>query len=174
MNQSLQSELLGTAGLTVAATAALLLAVLRVPVAARADDRRRTTILFVAGVLLQGLHFAEEYSTHFFERFPPVVGLSPWSARFFVIFNVCWIAIWICAAVGLSAGHRWAFFPVWFLAIAAIANGIAHPLLALRTGGYFPGLLTSPILGIVGVLLWSRLIATTSRRPIAPQSPEVK
>jgi hypothetical protein len=56
-------------------------------------------------------------------------------------------------------------FSVWFFAIAAIANGIAHPLLSLRVGGYFPGLLTSPILGLVGILLWSRLMAaTTSRR----------
>jgi hypothetical protein len=164
MNHSIQSELVGTAGLTAAAIAAALLTVLRVPVAVRADERRRTTTLFLVGVLFQALHFAEEYSTRFFDRFPPVLGLSPWSANFFVAFNVCWIGIWICAAFGLHAGHRWAFFPAWFFAIAAMANGIAHPLLSLRVGGYFPGLLTSPILGIVGLLLWSRLIAATTAR----------
>jgi hypothetical protein len=165
MNQSVQSELVGTAGLSLAAIAAVLLTVLRVPVAARADERRRTTTVFVVGVLFQALHFAEEYSTRFFDRFPPVLGQSPWSPTFFVIFNLCWIGIWICAASGLHAGYRSAFFPVWFFAIAAIANSIAHPLLSLRVGGYFPGLLTSPILGAVGILLWSRLMAaTTSRR----------
>ena len=165
MNQSVQSELVGTAGLTVAAIAAALLTVLRVPPTSRDAERRRTNTLFVVGVLFQVLHFAEEYSTRFFDRFPPVLGLSPWSPSFFVIFNVCWIGIWICAAFGLHVGYRLAFFPVWFFAIAAIANGIAHPLLSLRVGGYFPGLLTSPILGVVGILLWSRLIAaTTSRR----------
>jgi hypothetical protein len=165
MNQSVQSELVGTAGLTVAAIAAALLTVLRVPPTSRDAERRRTNTLFVVGVLFQVLHFAEEYSMRFFDRFPPVLGLSPWSPSFFVIFNVCWIGIWICAAFGLHAGYRLAFFPVWFFAIAAIANGIAHPLLSLRVGGYFPGLLTSPILGVVGILLWSRLIAaTTSRR----------
>ena len=165
MNQSVQSELVGTAGLIVAAIAAAVLSGLRVPVAARADERRRTTTLFVVGVLFQALHFAEEYSTRFFDRFPAVLGLSPWSPSFFVIFNLCWIGIWICAAFGLQTSYRLAFFPVWFFAIAAIANGIAHPLLSLRTGGYFPGLVTSPILGVVGILLWSRLMAaTTSRR----------
>lgn len=165
MNQSVQSELVGTAGLAVAAIAAAFLTVLRVPVAVRADERRRTTALFVVGVLFQALHFAEEYATRFFDRFPSVLGLSSWSPNFFVIFNVCWIGIWVCAAFGLHAGYRSAFFPAWFFAIAAIANGIAHPLLSLRVGGYFPGLVTSPILGVVGLLLWSRLIAaTTSRR----------
>jgi hypothetical protein len=165
MNQSVQSELVGTAGLTVAAIAAALLTVLRVPVAAPVDERRRTTMLFCLGLLFQSLHFAEEFATRFFDRFPPVLGLSPWSPTFFVIFNLCWIGIWICAAFGLQAGYRSAFFPVWFFAIAAITNGLAHPILSLRVGGYFPGLLTAPLLGVVGILLWSRLIAaTTSRR----------
>lgn len=164
MSQSFRSELVGTAALTVAGIAALLLTMFRVPVDARADDRRRTTMLFVAGVSLQALHFAEEYATRFFERFPPVLGEPPWSPSFFIIFNVFWLAIWILAAFGLQAGYRAAFFPVWFFAIAAIVNGIAHPLLALRAGGYFPGLLTSPLLAIVGVWLWLRLVTVTSPR----------
>lgn len=164
MNQSVRSELVGTAGLTVAAIAALLLTVFRVPVDASADGRRRTTMLFGAGVLFQFLHFVEEYSTRFFEQFPPVLGQLPWSSSFFVVFNVFWLAIWILAAFGLQAGYRAAFFPVWFFAIAAIVNGIAHPLLSLRAGGYFPGLLTSPLLAVVGVWLWLRLVALTSTR----------
>lgn len=91
-------------------------------------------------------------------------GQSPWSPSFFIVFNVCWLAIWILAAVGLHSGYRAAFFPVWFFAIAAVVNGIAHPFLALRAGGYFPGLLTSPLLAIVGVWLWLRLVALTSTR----------
>lgn len=164
MSQSFRSELIGTAGLTVAAIAALLLTVFRVPVASVAGGRRRTTALFVVGVLLQVVHFAEEYFTRFFERFPPLLGQSPWSPSFFAVFNLCWLAIWILAAFGFQAGHRWAFFPVWFFAIAAIVNGIAHPLLSLRTAGYFPGLVTSPLLAIIGVWLWLRLVAMTSTR----------
>jgi len=52
-------------------------------------------------------------------------------------------------------------FPIWCFAIAAIVNGIAHPLLAVAARGYFPGLITSPVVGVVGVLLWIRLIALT-------------
>jgi hypothetical protein len=32
---------------------------------------------------------------------------------------------------------------LWFLAIAAIANGIGHPAMSLAVGGYFPGLFTA-------------------------------
>ena len=42
-----------------------------------------------------------------------------------------------------------------FLAIGMVLNGIVHPLLSVRAGGYFPGLVTSPL---VGARLW------TSRR----------
>jgi uncharacterized protein with HXXEE motif len=129
-----------------------------------AISRVAPAALFAVGVTLQALHFAEEYGTRFYERFPAVLGLSAWSSRFFLIFNLCWLGIWIWAAFGLRAGYRPAFFPVWFLVIAAMANGIAHPLLSLQTGGYFPGLATSLPLGVIGIWLWSRLVRMTGRR----------
>ena len=85
---------------------------------------------------------------------PAILGLPSWSDNFFVAFNLIWLSVWILSAVGLQRGHRFALFPVWFFAIAAIVNGIAHPLLPVVARGYFPGLVTSPILGVFGVLLW--------------------
>src|SRR5580704_5983036 len=78
---------------------------------------------------------------------------------------------WTAAVLGLRAGHRSAFFPAWFLAIASIANGIAHPLLAVRVGGYFPGLLTAPLVGIAGGFLWACLMAMTHPNPATPPFP---
>ncbi len=89
------------------------------------------------------------------------LGLSPWSAEFFVAFNVVWIAIWVLSAVALWEGSRWALAPIWFFAIGMTLNGIAHPLLALQAAGYFPGLASSPVVGVFGVVLWSRLLAFT-------------
>lgn len=54
-----------------------------------------------------------------------------------------------------------ALFPLWFLGIAGVANGVAHPALSIRTGGYFPGLVTAPLVGIAGALLIRRLLAVT-------------
>ena len=61
---------------------------------------------------------------------------------------------------------RIAFLPVWFFVLAQLANAVAHPILAIVAGGYFPGLATSPVVGIVGlwlgVTLW-RATASASR-----------
>jgi hypothetical protein len=45
--------------------------------------------------------------------------------------------------------------------IASIVNGIAHPMLAAVAHGYFPGLVTSPVVGVLGVLLSLRFGALT-------------
>jgi len=39
-----------------------------------------------------------------------------------------------------------------------MVNGIAHPLLAVDAAGYFPGLITAPMLGVAGAALWMRLV----------------
>jgi len=63
--------------------------------------------------------------------------------------------------VGLQKGSRWSLFPAWFFALASMANGIAHPVLALLAREYFPGLLSSPVLGAVGVMLARELLTLT-------------
>jgi hypothetical protein len=166
MNENLRSMFMGTAALSVAAIAALLLTMMRRLVDADAVVRERTVRLFLIGLATQSLHFMEEYVTAFEYWFPALLGLPPWSQNFFVVFNLIWLSVWILSAIGLQRGYRFALFPVWFFAIAAVANGIAHPLLALIARGYFPGLITSPVLGVVGVLLLRRLLEIT--RPSAP------
>ncbi|MCP5090226.1 MAG: hypothetical protein GY949_04810, partial [Gammaproteobacteria bacterium] len=58
-----------------------------------------------------------------------------------------------------------AYFAAWFLAIAGMLNGVAHPLLAIAAGGYFPGLITSPFIGAAGVWLWLGLRKATRPAP---------
>ena len=140
---------------------ALLLTILRRPVDSDLAGRERTARLFLMGLAAQCLHFMEEFVTRFQDRFPALLGLPAWSENFFVVFNLIWLSVWILAAIGLQRGHWFALFPIWFFAIAAIANGIAHPVLAVVARGYFPGLITSPIVGVLGVLLWLRLQALT-------------
>jgi hypothetical protein len=161
MNENLRSILIGTAGLTAGAVVALLLTILRRPVDGDRVGRERAARFFLIGLVAQCLHFMEEFVTRFQDRFPALLGLSAWPENFFVIFNLTWLSVWILSAIGLQRGYRVALFPAWFFAIAAIANGIAHPLLAVVARGYFPGLITSPIVGVLGVLLWQRLQALT-------------
>ena len=164
MDETLRSELVGTAGLSVALVAAVLLTLYRRPLAVRTEERPRAALLFAVVVVLQAAHFGEEYVTRFYDAFPTIVGLTPWPSLFFVVFNVTWLVVWLITAFGLREGSRAAFAPAWFLAIASIVNGIAHPLLALRAGGYFPGLMTSPLLAAGGLMLWTRMMAITQSR----------
>jgi hypothetical protein len=106
-------------------------------------------------------HSAEELFGGFNARFPALLGLPPWSLAFFVSFNLFWIAVWALSIFGLRARIRAALFPVWFLAIGSAANGLEHPAFAAIQGSYFPGLWTSPFVGIVGLLLLHRLTVFT-------------
>jgi hypothetical protein len=157
MSDQLRSILLGTAGLSVAAAIALLLTLVRGGMEASGPELRLAVRLAFVTTLVQAGHFAEELATGFHWRFPELLGLSPWSLRFFVSFNLVWLAVWGLSLWGLAERRRSALFPFWFLGIAGVVNGLAHPALSLRTGGYFPGLVTSPLMGVAGIVLLRQL-----------------
>lgn len=131
------------------------------------DDRVRrlaATMLLIA-TLIQSLHFTEEAATGFHAAFPALFGQPPIPFSVFIAFNLVWLVIWLASIPGVYAGHTLALFAAWFLAIAGMLNGIAHPLLAAVSGGYFPGLVSSPVIGIAGLLLWRRLRQATREVP---------
>ncbi len=125
---------------------------------------QRTRRVFLFAVAVQCVHFLEELVTGFDVEFPKLLGLPPWPADFFVVFNVLWIAIWILSSVGLEQGRQLALLPIWFFALGMAINGLAHPALAVRAGGYFPGLGSSPVVGTVGVVLLIRLVDITEKK----------
>lgn len=132
-----------------------------------ATERFAASTVLGATTAIQGVHFAEEWSTGFHIQFPALMGLDPMPLSFFVTFNISWLAIWVVSMPLIRRGSSFAFFAAWFLAIAAMLNGVAHPIMALGSGSYFPGLLTSPLIGIAGVILWQRLReATVGPAPI--------
>jgi hypothetical protein len=167
MSAEVESILRGTTGLDVIALAALIATVLRYSISSDQLERKRFAVLFLIGVGLQCIHFMEELQTGFYVRFPALLGQTAWPATFFAAFNVCWIALWLISAAGLVTGFRAALFPIWFFIFATVLNGVAHPILAALSGRYFPGLATSPIVGIMGVWLWYRLARLTRRPGVA-------
>ncbi len=150
--------------LGLAALAALLLVSSRGSPPERGAERRNAARVLALAAVVQGIHFAEEASTGFHDRLGPLFGLPSMPFSMFVVFNVAWLGIWIASVPGIRAAHPAAFFAAWFLAIAGMFNGIAHPLLTLAAGEYFPGLLSSPIIGIVSIWLFVRLRAATRPR----------
>lgn len=167
-SSDLRSVLSGTSGLAVLLLISAGLTLARPHVSLESPARSRFLALFGVALGAQCLHFTEELLTGFHQRFPVLLGLSPWSTRFFVSFNLIWIALWAASALALRPGFVAALVPLWFLALALLLNGIAHPLLALRAGGYFPGLYTSPLVGVAGALLARRLWRLTE--PGSPRS----
>jgi hypothetical protein len=173
MTDSLRSILLGLVPLQVMLVVALGLTFMRLP---RADTtaRDRLIALFLVGIAAQSIHFVEEFVTGFYCKWPELLGLSHWSAEFFVTFNVSWIAVWVLSAAGLRAGIRAALFPTWFFGIGMAVNGVGHPLLALNAGGYFPGLWSSPVVGVIGVVLLGRLGGYTTGSGFESEAVSVK
>lgn len=116
-----------------------------------------TARALIVAVVVQTLHFAEEWTTGFNKQFPELFGQPAMPETFFVIFNLAWIVIWVVSVPGLRSGKLFAFFAAWFLALAAMLNGVAHPVMAVVDDGYFPGLFSSPFIGVAGIYLAWRL-----------------
>lgn len=147
--------------LGVAAVAALSLAVRRAPVADGRALRLASSSLAVA-TTVQALHFIEETATGFRVRLGEVLALPAMPLWFFLAVNVAWLGIWAVSIPAVRSGNRPALFAAWFLAIAGTLNGVAHPLLALVDGAYFPGLVSAPFVGVASLWLAIRLAGATA------------
>ena len=111
---------------------------------------------YLIAVGVQCFHFLEEFLTGFQVELPQFFGYA-WSDQQFVALNLCWLGLFTLNGVGVYSGARWSYLLVFFLAIVGgIANGIGHPLLSLMRGGYFPGLYTSPLSLVAGLILVSQ------------------
>jgi Protein of unknown function with HXXEE motif len=106
------------------------------------------------GILVFIAHFVEELLGGFPRELPALVGRPPWSDPQFVTFNGAWAAVFVLAFLTLKPGRALPVLPVLFLAVVGgLGNGIAHLLLGLQRGGYFPGLITAPLCLSVGLWL---------------------
>lgn len=122
----------------------------------------RFTLLVTLTILAQCLHFLEELLSGFPIRFPEIFGAPPMSSVFFIAFNVVWLFTWAAALIAVRHGSVAALWPLWFLGLATVLNLVAHPLLALRSSGYFPGVFTALPVGVLGLLLLGELRRATA------------
>lgn len=121
--------------------------------------------LYLIGIAAQALHFLEEYLAGFQAKFPALFGYQ-WSDKRFVVFNLVWLAIFLLAALGIWLGLRLAYLFAFFFAIAGeIGNGLGHLALSIAQRKYFPGLITAPVVLIIGVALLTKLLRTAEHLP---------
>jgi len=111
----------------------------------------RAQIVFLCLILTQSAHSIEEYVTRLYEVFAPARFLSSLISHDlavgFLVLNAALVTfgLW-CWAVPVRSGWHVARGLVWFWAILELGNGIGHSALALSRGGYFPGVVTAPLL----------------------------
>ena len=158
----MQSLLPSAVALGLVALAALALARSRPSAPDRVEERRQAARALAVALAVQAVHFTEELATGFPERLGALFALPPMPLWLFVAFNAAWLGAWAASVPGLRSARPAAFFAAWFLALAGMGNGVAHPLLAVAADGYFPGLLTSPAIAAAALWLWIRLRDATS------------
>ena len=112
---------------------------------------RRGQLVFLLLILAQAAHSIEEYVSKLYEVFAPARFVSSLVGNDlglgFVVANTALVAfgLW-CWAVPVRSGWRAARGLMWFWTILELLNGISHSAIALSLGGYFPGVVTAPLL----------------------------
>lgn len=131
---------------------------------------RRTQLVFLSLIVAQGAHSIEEYVTKLYEVFAPARFVSSLVSQDlalgFLAVNATLVTfgLW-CWAVPVRSGWRAARGLMWFWTILELGNGFGHSALALSRGGYFPGVLTAPLL-----LLFAGWLALLQTREAARPS----
>jgi Protein of unknown function with HXXEE motif len=133
----------------------------------RALVEHRGPLVFLFLILAQGTHSIEEYVTRSYEVFAPARFVSSLVnhdlALGFLVVNAALVTfgLW-CWAVPVRSGRHAARGLVWFWTILELSNGIGHSALALSRGGYFPGVVTAPLLLLFAG--WLAIIQTRHAR----------
>lgn len=100
--------------------------------------------LYLLALALQFLHFTEEYLRGFTTEMPALLGEAPYPVEYWLTFNMIAYAIFILGGISLFKRNQlFSVVPLFFLLIGVILNSVAHILISIFTGGYFPGLFTA-------------------------------
>ena len=132
----------------------------------------RGKIVFLFLILAQGAHSIEEYVTKLYEVFAPARFVSSLVSNDlgvgFLIFNAALVTfgLW-CWAIPVRSGWQTTRGLVWFWTILETGNGIGHLGLALSRGGYFPGVVTAPLLLLLAA--WLAILLSSGRRSSQPK-----
>jgi hypothetical protein len=129
------------------------------------DLKRTRRLLLVVGLTIAGqvLHFGEELLTELYVAFPTSFGYPAAALSVFVWANIAALVVWVVALLAVRQGIVIAVLPLWFLGFAELLNLFLHPYLALKTGGYYPGVVTAPIVGVLGIMTIRELARVTAR-----------
>ncbi|OBB96479.1 HXXEE domain-containing protein [Mycobacterium sp. 852002-40037_SCH5390672] len=114
---------------------------------------------FFTALIVQFLHFAEEFRTDFKTFFPVLYGGTAYSDNLFVTFNMAAYAVFTtCALSVFYLDARYLLMPaLFFIVYGAIGNAISHTVWSATARAYRPGLITAQAYWIIGPLALYKL-----------------
>jgi hypothetical protein len=125
--------------------------------------KNSTLNAFLALVLTQAAHSTEEFFFALYDEFAPARFISGLLnddlAAGFVMANTGFFlfGLW-CYFARVRPGHPNAAAWMWPWIFVSLSNGIIHTAMAIQRGGYFPGVVTAPLLFILAAVLAVRLL----------------
>jgi Protein of unknown function with HXXEE motif len=119
---------------------------------------------FFAALVVQFLHFTEEFRTDFKTFFPVRYGGSAYSDNLFVTFNMAAYAVFTTCAVSVFYLHaRYLLMPaLFFIVYGAIGNAISHTVWSAVARAYRPGFVTAQAYWVIGPLALYQLIGSAA------------
>lgn len=128
----------------------------------KAPAREQLLPVYLVALAVQMLHFAEEYVTGFYDKFPALFGAPGYSRETFVLFNMGAYCAFVIGALIIQKKLRAPMMiPLFFISYGVIGNAITHAIFAISVGGYFPGLYTSLAYWVLAPALLRALWRTT-------------
>ncbi len=128
-------------------------------------ESRGVISLFLIAVAIQLIHMGEEVFARFPDNFTDLVNATnQYTEREFLAVSVFGMtSLLIFAAVAMSRKipiiTPIANYFAWFYALGlGLTNAIAHFVMPILAGGYFPGLITAPVHLIMSVILIRALL----------------
>lgn len=121
--------------------------------------------LYLFGLGIQFLHFAEEYITGFNYKFPALFNSPEYPINTFVAFNMFAYFMFILGAIMIYKKIKSPIIiPLFFVMYGIIGNAIAHVIFCIAVAGYFPGIYTALIYWIIGPIIIRRIWNETRSR----------
>ncbi len=124
---------------------------------------RRTRAAFLTLIVIQAAHSIEEYAFSLWEVWP----IARWASGLlsddlptgFAILNGSFIVFGVWSYLGpVRSGSPSASTLAWIWVAVGLLNGVGHPAMAVNAGGYFPGLVTAPLLLLGAIVLAALLL----------------
>lgn len=118
----------------------------------------RLKLIFGLSIPFFIAHGVEEYLTGFYnlDKWDEwIFGLLPFVSTHQAMFATFQVMLWLLLIVALVLflGERWRFYMLALLGVIFIFE-LHHPVKALLTGGYYPGLVTSLAFPFLAYFFW--------------------